>query len=99
LYSFFESDAAGVGITILGCNAAADDVQKVGKYERGQVNTGDRYGSYRGYYLLAELARASSQIVDGALDGQFKGGLRLRSYCRRVWPNGQWRVFDAGESG
>jgi hypothetical protein len=59
----------------------------------------DPTGRYRGYYLLAELARASSQIVDGALDGQFKGGLRLRSYCRRVWPNGQWRVFDAGESG
>ena len=46
---FFESDAAGVGITILGCNAAADDVQKVGKYERGQVNKGDPYGLYRGY--------------------------------------------------
>lgn len=96
LSSFFESDS--LGIQILGCNVAADSVQIVGQYEHGQAHplNDDPSLSHRGYELLRELAKASSQTVEGALDGQTVVGLRLRGMCRRVYPNGVSKIFDAG---
>lgn len=96
LSSFFESDS--LGIQILGCNVAADSVQIVGQYERGQAHplNDDPSLSHRGYELLRKLAKASSQTVEGALDGQTVVGLRLRGMCRRVYPNGVSKIFDAG---
>jgi hypothetical protein len=95
LYSFFESDSSG--IQILGCNSAADSTQVIGKYEYGQAHPlNDPSISHRGYALLRELAKASSQSVEGALHGQAIAGLRLRSMCRRVYPDGKSQLFDAG---
>lgn len=85
-----------VGIQILGCNCAADSVQPIDGYVFGQVHPLSDLGtSHRGYGLLHRLASASSQRVEGALYGQPIAGLRLRSMCRRVFPNGQSTLFDA----
>jgi hypothetical protein len=94
LYSFFDEDSEG--IKILGCTSAADDVQYIAGYEVGQDHTKFTGLSRPGYDLLAALSKASEQIVEGALNGQLIKGLRLRSRCRRVWPNGATATFDAG---
>ncbi|NJD08381.1 MAG: hypothetical protein FIA97_18075 [Methylococcaceae bacterium] len=95
LYSFFESDSAG--IQILGCNSAADSTTVIGKYEYGQANPlSDTSLSHKGHELLQALAKASEQKVEGALHGQAVAGLRLRGMCRRVYPDGRFKIFDAG---
>ncbi|ACK51705.1 hypothetical protein Msil_2786 [Methylocella silvestris BL2] len=96
LYSFFESDAAG--IDILGCTSASDEKpQRIGQYEYGQANPlGDVSLSHQGYNLLRSLAVASRQTVRGALNGQLMAGLRLRSTCRKVDPNGANTIYEAG---
>lgn len=97
LYSFFEPDSSG--IKILGCSSAADSSEVIGDYEYGQANPlNDSSLSHRGYELLRELAKASNQTVEGALYGQAIAGLRLRNMCRRVYPNGQSKIFDAGQT-
>lgn len=94
LSSFFDADSEG--IKILGCTSAADAVQYIGGYEVGQDQTPFPGLARPGYELLLALAAASGQIVEGALNGQLIKGLRLRSRCRRVWPNGATTTFDAG---
>jgi len=80
-------------IRILGCAAAADSLQRIGKYEVGQMNSdGDRPG----YDLLFELARVTRRIAEGALNGQAFVPLGLKMGCRRVFPDGRQEHFYGG---
>jgi hypothetical protein len=98
LYSFFEPHAGNDPcIQIIGCNAAADSTAKIGRYTFGQANDLKYQGvSHVGYNLLLELAKASSQKVEGPLHALSQETFRLLMTCRRVFPNGSTELFVAG---
>jgi hypothetical protein len=93
----FEQSAWGS--RILGCNAAADSTQRIGRCSIGQASPLTDYAlSHQGYDLLRTLACAARQKVEAPLQAlpvkYIKLGLAMT--CRRVYPNGSQELFQAG---
>jgi hypothetical protein len=87
LSSFFTS-SRDTQVILLGCNCAADSIQKISGLYRGQHHDiGDTSLSHRGYNLLQRLSNASVCTVEGPLEAQTFIGLSLKMSCLRVFPN------------
>jgi|SRR5712671_913449 len=92
LQSFFEDPSNG--IKVFGCNSAADSTTKINGSTYGQANRLEWKGvSHQGYELLLSLAKASGQVVEGALHAQAIADMKLINTCRRVFPDGRLQTF------
>lgn len=97
LKDFFKVPRGYAGIQIVGCNAAADSIQKVGRYNFGQIHpVEDTSMSHRGFDLLRNMARAANVMVEGPLHALSQESFELKMTCRRVAPAGWQETFVAG---
>lgn len=97
LADFFKVPMGFAGIQIVGCNAAADSIEKVGQYYFGQIHPADDPSmSHRGFELLKTMARAANVMVEGPLHALSQETFELKMTCRRVAPAGWQTTFVAG---